>query len=98
MKRALQVYLSDEEFVALKRFAAARGWTLSSAVRVALKSLTRAATPEDPLLAASGMVEGLPADLSSRFDEHLLSTFVAERPPTYVAKAQRKRAKNAVRR
>lgn len=34
----------------------------------------------DPLLAASGMIAGLPADLSERFDDYLALTFVAETP------------------
>lgn len=78
MSRALQVYLEDPEFDALRAWADERGWTLSQAVRVALKALTRSPKDEDPLLGASGMVEGLPADLSERIDEALALTFVAE--------------------
>lgn len=78
MSRALQVYLEDPEFDALRVWADERGWTLSQAVRVALKALTRPREQQDPLLAASGMVEGLPADLSQHVDDYLAHTFVAE--------------------
>jgi hypothetical protein len=41
----------------------------------------------DPLLAASGMIDGLPGDLSERLvDEHLDATFVAERAVAHRAK------------
>jgi len=86
MSRPLQVYLDDEEFDRLERWAKARHWTLSQAVRAAVRALTRA-RDEDPLLAASGMIDGLPADGAERFDAHLDATFVAERPVTYGRRA-----------
>ena len=100
MSRALQVYLDDPEFETLRAWADARGWSLSQTVRVALKALTRPPTPEDPLLAASGMIEGLPADLSARFDEYLGLTFVAVAPAQYGARTpkRRPRARKPVRR
>jgi hypothetical protein len=98
MAHALQVYLEDSDFRALEVWAQQRGWTLSQAVRVALKALTRSGSDEDPLLAASGMIEGLPADLSSRFDSFLQATYVAEPPPQYSHAKPRRRAKKPVRR
>lgn len=94
MSHALQVYLEDPEFEALRSWAGERGWTLSQAVRVAVKALTRPRGEEDPLLAASGMVDGLPADLSERFDHYLGLTFVAE-PPGRHGVATKKRGRRA---
>lgn len=100
MSRALQVYLEDPEFEALRAWAQERGWTLSATVRAAVKALTRPRSEPDPLLAASGMVAGLPADLSERFDEHLALTFVAEPPSKYGVPTprRRRRASKPVRR
>lgn len=97
--KALQVYLDDGDFRALEEWAGARGWTLSQAVRVALKALTRAEKPsaEDPLLAGSGMVDGLPPDLSERFDEYLGLTFMAEPAVRYDSSPPRKRPRKRVR-
>lgn len=97
MSRSLQVYLQDDEFQLLEQWAGERGWTLSAAVRVALKALTRP-SGEDPLLAASGMIEGLPSDLSARFDEQLLGTYVAEPRIPYVASKRKRAARKTVRR
>lgn len=94
MSRALQVYLEDPEFQALRAWADERGWSLSQAVRVALKALTQP-RDTDPLLASSGMIDGLPADLSQRFDDCLAHTFVAE-PPS--PKKRVRRATKPVRR
>ena len=94
MSRALQVYLEDPEFEALRAWADARGWTLSQAVRVALKALTRPQEDEDPLLSASGMIDGLPADLSRRVDDYLALTFVAA-PVSRYGVEPRKRGRRA---
>ncbi|MBX7116850.1 MAG: hypothetical protein K1X64_21165 [Myxococcaceae bacterium] len=98
MSRPLQVYLDDAEFSALDTWANARGWSLSQAVRVALKALIRSGQQEDPLLAASGMIEGLPEDLSQRFDAYLMNTYVAEPPRAYRHAKPKRRAKKTVRR
>jgi hypothetical protein len=98
MTHPLQVYLDDADFRALEAWAEARGWTLSQAVRAALKALTRPAQAEDPLLAASGMVDGLPSYLSERFDENLNLTFVAEPPIRYGHEKRPRRAAKTVRR
>lgn len=95
MSRPLQVYLEDDDLDRLDAWARARGWTKSQTIRAAVRALLRAETSDDPLLAASGMIDGLPPDVSERFDEHLTATFVAERAPTYRGKAQptRKRSR-----
>jgi|CXWL01.1.fsa_nt_gi hypothetical protein len=98
MSHPLQVYLDDSEFNTLTAWAQARGWTLSQAVRVALKALTRPAHEEDPLLAASGMIEGLPPDLSARFDAYLGLSYVAEPRVPYGQTKQKRRTRKPVRR
>ncbi len=99
MNHALQVYLDDADYRALRAWAKARGWTLSQAARVALRALTR---PDeaggDPLLAASGMIDGLPPDLSHRVDTYLQRTYVAEPPSTYGKTERKRRTRAAVRR
>jgi len=60
---------------------------------VALRALAR--FPEDdPLLTASGMVEGLPPDLGDQLDRQLAETFVAEPRARY----RPRRSRSAVRR
>ena len=76
MSRPLQVYLEEAEFQRLDAWARRRGWTKSQAVRVAVRALIR--SPEDdPILGASGMVDGLPPDLSEHVDRYLAEAFVA---------------------
>ncbi|MBI5627803.1 MAG: hypothetical protein HY953_02705 [Candidatus Rokubacteria bacterium] len=94
---ALQVYLDREDFNALRDWARARGWTLSHAVRVALKAVTRPPPPQDPLLAASGMIEGLPRDLSAYSDEYLNLSFVAEPAGRHTYDTKKRRPKKTAR-
>ena len=77
MSKPLQVYLPDADHERLGAWARKRGWSKSHAVRAAIRALTRP-PGEDPLLAASGMIEGLPHDLSARVDEYLEESFVAQ--------------------
>ena len=98
MSRPLQIYLEDSEFDALELWTKRRGWTLSQAVRAALRALTRSAGEIDPLLAASGMIDGLPSDLSQRFDDYLGMTFVAEPSITYGRKPRKARARKGLHR
>jgi hypothetical protein len=93
MSRPLQVYLDDDDLDRLDAWSRARGWTKSQTIRAAVRALLRSEAGDDPLLAASGMIDGLPHDLSERFDAHLGATFVAERASTYRAetRATRKR-------
>jgi Ribbon-helix-helix protein, copG family len=86
MSRPLQVYLDEADLDRLDAWARSRGWTKSQTIRAAVRALLRSDNCDDPLLAASGMIEGLPADVSERFDEHLGATFVAERAATYRGK------------
>lgn len=95
MSRPLQVYLDEADLKNLTRWARERKWTKSQAVRAAIRALTRKDDGE-PLLRASGMIDGLPADLSARFDRYLEDTFVAEPAPPY--RAQPRRSTKAVRR
>jgi len=78
MIKPLQVYIDDSELERLDAWARERGWTKSQAVRAAVRALTRA-REEDPLLAASGMIDGLPDDCSRHFDRYLEETFIAEK-------------------
>jgi hypothetical protein len=82
MSRPLQVYLDDDDLARLDAWSRDKGWTKSHVVRAAIRAFIR--PPErDPLLAASGMIDGLPPDGSERFDHYLNQTYVAERPPPY---------------
>jgi len=82
MNKPVQVYLDPGEHERLQEWARRRGWTKSQAVRAAIRALT-AERPADPLLAASGMVDGLPPDASEHIDRYLAETFVAESAPAY---------------
>ena len=89
MKYPLQVFLDEQDFDRLEAWAKERGWTKSQAIRAAVRAMTR--IPEDdPLLAASGMIEGLPEDCSTNFDRHLEATFIAERPARYRKRENRR--------
>ena len=95
MSRPLQVYLEDKDLKRLEAWTRARGWTKSQAVRAAIRALIKT-EDEDPLLAMSGMIDGLPRDGSENFDKYLMETYVAERAAPY--RARRRRAKPSVRR
>ncbi len=82
MTRPLQVYLDEADLERLDAWSRARGWTKSQAVRAAVRALTRPPAG-DPLIEASGMIDGLPKDCSAQFDRYLEATFVAERPAPY---------------
>ena len=77
MNRPLQVFLDEADLDRLDAWARARGWTKSQAVRAAVRALTRG-RDEDPLLRASGSIEGLPPDASEQFDRYMNESFVAE--------------------
>jgi hypothetical protein len=82
MTKPLQIYLDDADFERLDKWAGERGWSKSQAVRFALRALTRV-PEEDPILSASGMIDGLPEDLSEHFDRYLQETFIAEKKSCY---------------
>jgi hypothetical protein len=94
--KPLQVYLDDQDFRRLERWTRERRWTLSQAVRTAVRALTRE-RDEDPLLSMSGMIDGLPVDGAERFAAYLDATYVAERPAPY-GKGRRRGGGRTVRR
>jgi hypothetical protein len=96
MTRPLQVYLAEEDLAALETWSRARGWNKSQAIRAAVRALTRSPAT-DPLLAASGIIDGLPRDLSARFDHYLEESFVAKAPRPRRA-ARRSRPSSRIRR
>jgi len=76
----LQVYLDARDRDRLEAWSKRRGWSKSDAIRAAIRALVRADDPDvDPLLGASGMIRGLPTDLSSSFDRYIAETFVAKK-------------------
>jgi hypothetical protein len=79
MSRPLQVYIEEDDLARLEAWSRQRGWTKSQAIRAAVRALTRS-PDDDPLLKASGMIEGLPSDLSANLDRYLEETFVAKTP------------------
>ena len=95
MSRPLQVFLDEADLDRLDAWVRARGWTKSQAARAAVRALTRS-RDEDPLLRASGMIEGLLPDASEQFDRCLSESFVAETRASYWTR--RGRSKSALRR
>ena len=91
MAKPLQVYLDEADFGRLERWAKQHRWTLSQAVRAAVRALTRE-REEDTLLAMSGMIDGLPADGAEHFDTYLDTTYVAEPRVPYRRRRSGKRA------
>ena len=75
----LKVYFDEAELKRLTQWARERKWTKSQAIRAAVRALTRR-SGEDPLLALSGDIDGLPADLSENFRRYLDETFSSRRP------------------
>ena len=92
MSKPFQVYLPNPDHERLNAWARKRGWSKSRAVRAAIRALTRPAD-DDSLLSASGMIEGLPQDLSARVDRYIEESFVAQVDRT----ARRRRRRSRVR-
>ncbi len=79
MTKPRQGYMEADDLSRLEAWSRRRGWSKSQTVRAAVRALVR--RPDDvPLLAASGMIEGLPPDLSAHVDRYLQETFVAKPP------------------
>ena len=91
MAKPVQVYLDAADVARLDTWTRAQGWTKSRAIRTAIRALTRP-RDEDPLLAASGMIDGLPSDVSEQFDRYLEETFVATKARPPLRKKRRSRA------
>jgi hypothetical protein len=79
MSRPLQVYLDDQDMAALEGWSRQRGWSKSQAIRAAVRALTRA-DATDPLLAAQGILDDLPREMSAQLDHYLEETYVAKSP------------------
>ena len=90
MNKPLQIYMDERELELLEDWARKRGWTKSQAVRTAIHALTRT-REKDSLLGASGMIDGLPEDLSARIDDYLEESFVAEKAASTYRKRPRSR-------
>jgi hypothetical protein len=88
MTRPLQIYMDEKDLARLETWSRQRGWSKSQAVRVAVRALTRARA-EDPLISASGMIEGLPSDVSTDFDRYLEETFVVKASTRRTRKTKR---------
>jgi len=91
MSKPLQVYLEETDLDRLDQWSRARGWTKSQAIRAAVRALTRSTASKDSLFAASGMIDGLPRDVSERFDAYLDATFVAEGAAPYRGQSTKRR-------
>lgn len=78
MTKPLQVYMDEADLQRLDIWSRQKGWTKSQAVRAAIRALTRP-VDDDALLAASGMINGLPKDCSERIGRYLEETFIAEK-------------------
>lgn len=96
MAKPLQVYVDEAELDRLDRWSKARGWSKSQAIRVALRVLT-ADDADDPLLTASGMIHGLPRDMSGQIDRALQETFVASPKTQPETQPKARRTKRRVR-
>ncbi len=97
----LQVYLDDADRDRLEAWSRRRGWTKSDAIRAAIRALVNASESDvDPLLGASGMVRGLPPDVSAAFDRYLAETFIAQKTTAtrQPKKTRRRSAKPRLRR
>ncbi len=92
MPKPLQVFVDEDELARLDQWSKQRGWTKSQAIRVALRVLT-GGDDTDPLLSASGMIHGLPKNMSSQIDRALQETFVASSKPS----SSKRQAKRRVR-
>jgi hypothetical protein len=95
MSKPLQVYLEERDLKDLEAWAKERGWTKSQAIRTAVRALVRP-DAEDPILGLSGILHGLPPDVSENFNKYFAETFVSERAAPY--RAQRRRPRKTVRR
>ena len=73
MAKRLRIHVDAEDFARLAAWSKARGWTVPEALRAAIDALTLPPAT-DPLLAASGFIDGLPEDCSIRFDRYLDAT------------------------
>jgi len=95
MNKPLQVYLDERDLKDLDAWVKARGWTKSHAIRTAVRALVRP-EEDDPILSLSGILPGLPPDVSENFNKYFAETFVTEPAAPY--RARRRRPRKTVRR
>jgi hypothetical protein len=70
--KPLQVMVAEDELARLERWSHKRGWTKSQTIRFAIRAITG-----DPgIMSASGMIEGLPGDLSENLHAYLAEAHV----------------------
>jgi hypothetical protein len=65
--------VAEDELVRLESWSQRRGWTKSQTIRFAI----RAITSDGGIMGASGMIEGLPEDLSENLHAYLAEAHVA---------------------
>lgn len=94
MSKPLQVYLDEHDLRDLEAWAKKRGWSKSQAIRAAVAALVR--QEEDPVLRLSGILHGLPPDVSENFNKYFAQTFVAEQAAPH--RTRRRRPRKAIRR
>jgi hypothetical protein len=75
--KPLQVLVAKDELDRLERWSKGRGWTKSQTIRFAIRALTN----DEGIMSASGLIEGLPEDLSRHLDAYLAEAHVASAPP-----------------
>jgi hypothetical protein len=75
--KPLQVLVAEDELERLERWSKGRGWTKSQTIRFAIRALTN----DKGIMSASGLIEGLPEDLSRSIDAYLAEAHVAVPAP-----------------
>jgi hypothetical protein len=75
--KPLQVLVAEDELERLERWSKGRGWTKSQTIRFAIRALTN----DKGIMSASGLIEGLPEDMSQNIDAYLADAHVSNAPP-----------------
>jgi hypothetical protein len=84
--KPLQVLVPEDELERLEKWSRRRGWSKSQTIRFAIRALTG----DKGIMSASGMIEGLPPDLSENVDSYLAEAHAAPRRPRGRAKRLRR--------
>jgi hypothetical protein len=78
-KKPLQVYLRQDQFVALRSVAERRGESIAALVREGVDMLLDGLPPdEDPLLDIIGLYDSGNGDLAEKHDEYLVAMITKE--------------------
>jgi len=72
--KPLHVMVDEVELRRLERFSRQRGWTKSRTIRLAIRAMTN----DGGIMASSGIIDGLPRDLSARMDDYLAEASAAK--------------------